>query len=167
MANLLDLARFMEGMKAPGVRLANNKAIAIADAIIIDLAQNTPADVGTAVSNWQVTLDNPAPDVIDAFSPSKKGRVLKGVWVHAVDPTITIQANAPILIDNARNILQTKEPGETVYITNNLEYIQKLNQGSSLQAPAGFVERAELIAEEIIKAQSITIFGPTPFDIAI
>lgn len=150
MADMLDLAKFMDKLLPPIATLASNAAAASAIAIINDLVQVTPADTGSAVSNWQVTLDAPAPSILPPFIPSPKGRMIKGVWVHLVAPDITARANASFVLDAAYVALRSKAPGQIIFITNNLEYIQKLNQGSSLQSPAGFVDRALIISSRVV-----------------
>ena len=45
-------------------------------------------------------------------------------------------------IAEATALVSGVKAGDTVYISNNLEYIQALNEGHSQQAPAGFVEKA-------------------------
>lgn len=153
MADLNDLATFMDRLNAASSnyigRFASDVAVQAALAVIEDLTLTTPVDTGTAVSNWQVTLESPSEAVLPAFAPSPKGHKVKGVWVHKIDPLVTLGNNAPSVIEAAKLQLQSKQPGQPIYITNNLEYIQELNQGSSDQSPAGFVERAEIIAEQI------------------
>jgi hypothetical protein len=119
-------------------------------AIIQDLVLTTPVDTGTALSNWQVTLDGPAVDVIPANVPSPKGRNVQGQWSHSTDPSITRQANASEVLSKTEAVLAAKQPGQDVFITNNLDYISILNEGSSNQAPAGFVDRARLIAQSVL-----------------
>ena len=53
-----------------------------------------------------------------------------------VDPN----GNATINRNNGKIALRQKR--QTVYISNNVAYIGRLNAGSSAQAPAGFVEEA-------------------------
>lgn len=159
MADLGDLADFMDNVAAGDAQaqLANAYAIAVADAILVDLSYETPADTGLAISNWQVTLDAPALSLVPAFAPSPKGHTRKGLWEHKVPPTLTQLANAPLTLDAGRIVLRAKQPGHPIFITNNLEYIQELNSGTSLQSPAGFVERAEILAAQIVQQRSVVI----------
>ena len=39
-------------------------------------------------------------------------------------------------------IIKTAKPGDTIYIVNRLPYMNRLNNGWSKKAPAGFFERA-------------------------
>jgi hypothetical protein len=156
---MADLETFMNRLNAVSSnyigRLASDVAVQAALVVMADLSERTPADVGTALSNWQVTLDTPASEIIPAYAPSPKGKVIKRVWTHAVDPLATIAANAPSVMDNARSVLSHKQPGQPIFITNNMPYIQLLNSGSSEQAPAGFVDRAELLAAEVVRNVSV------------
>ena len=82
--------------------------------ILNGVVSNTPVDTGRARGNWQTTVNAPASgDIKNVRAPS------------AVDA----EARA--------NMGELKD---TVFITNNLPYISKLNEGSSKQAPARFVE---------------------------
>lgn len=77
------------------------------------LMAETPVDTGFASNNWQITIGAPA------------------------DGTVAIGANVSI----GGGVLEgyKLEQGST-YVTNNAPYIQRLNAGSSQQAPAAFVE---------------------------
>lgn len=154
MADLDDLANDMDALvKRLGV-FSDQIVKDAAMTILIDLVQSTPADVGSAITNWQLTLDAPAERELAAYVPSLRGRTVKGLWEHRIDPAITAQANIPPTVDAAKGILVNREPGQFVFITNNLPYIRKLNDGSSDQAPAGFVDRAIILGNQVIaKAQ--------------
>ena len=79
----------------------------------------TPVDTGRARANWQVGLGGPEVGQLDELSPS----------------------GAEAIARNAGEI-QQRRGSQDVYISNNLPYIGRLNEGSSAQAPAGFVEKA-------------------------
>jgi hypothetical protein len=156
MAGLEALAARMNALQASIPLDASNAAVAAARAIIADLTQTSPAvtaaDTGTAISNWITTVGNPSEDRIDAYSPSPKGRFSGNAWTHKVDPDITRENNAPFVQEQAEAALVDKQPGQPIYITNNLPYIGQLNDGSSTQAPGGFVERATIVASAAIGA---------------
>lgn len=151
MADLLDLAADMQKLETRISAFQKQTSEDVSLSILTDLVQVTPVDVGTALSNWQLTLDAPAVGAVPAFVPSPKGRSIKGVWVHKVPIDITAQANIQPTIDAAKAVLLTKQPGQTVFIANNLDYIASLDQGSSVQAPAGFVDRAIILGEQAIQ----------------
>lgn len=157
MPNLNNLADDMDNLlvRITGFRARVTRDVALT--ILNDLVQVTPVDVGTALSNWVLTLDSPFLSglVLPAFVPSPRGRVIKGKWTHAVPPTITAQANVQPTIDAAEIELAAKQPGQTIFITNNVPYIQQLNDGSSSQAPAGFVDRARILGEQAVQRARI------------
>jgi len=84
----------------------------------------TPVDTGRARANWQVTIAKPATSVIDNFSELSDGAVIeKGLVAIAELP-----------------------PYQIVFVSNNVNYIEFLEEGSSKQAPEGM---AALTIEEL------------------
>lgn len=106
---------------------AVRKAALAADASVV-LA--TPVDTGRARSNWLVEIDAPAAGIRQPYSPGQK-----------LGTGETANLNAA-LEQAAGKVAQYKVGNSEIHITNNLPYIQKLNQGSSKQAPENFVEIA-------------------------
>lgn len=134
---LLDLATSLE-KKAKAIDEAASKlAVDTALTIVGDLAFKTPVDTSQALSNWIVTLETPSSDKIKPHFPGEGGSTQK--------------ASAAETINQARKITAGKKPGQRIFITNNLPYIRRLNDGYSKQAPAGFVERAVLIGRKMRK----------------
>jgi hypothetical protein len=152
---LTDLANKLEKIVEEMPERANSGAKKAASAILFDLTEGTPADVGEAISNWQVTQNVPAMSAIPAYAPSPKGRMRGGVWTHTVDPEITRAANAPIAFNEGKEIISSKPPGVPLFITNNTTQIVPLDQGSSKQAPQGFVSRAAIIGRIILDKISL------------
>lgn len=157
MADLLDLAKFMHRFGDRSLNLANKVAQEAAKAIIRDLVQVTPVDTGAALSNWEVTLGAPSQGILSTFWPSPKGRMIKGKWVHTVDPSITFRVNADATATHAWTVIMNKQPGIDLFITNNIPYIQALNNGTSSQAPAGFVDRAIILGNQVASRARLTI----------
>ena len=89
----------------------------------------TPVDTGKARSNWRVGVGNSPSTQLEPFSPGEKLGIGEG-------------ANARAAIEAGKATIETRKPGQTIYINNNVPYIGKLNEGSSAQAPAMFVEQA-------------------------
>jgi hypothetical protein len=145
-----DLAIELEKKVAKLPELSNSMAKEAARVIIQDLSITTPVDQGTAVSNWQVSLDTPNLAPIPAFNPSARGRVRKGVWEHSGIPEVTRNNNASEMLAAGNDMINSKQPGQPLFISNALPYISELNQGSSEQAPAGFVDRAEILAKSVM-----------------
>lgn len=147
---LAELGKQMVQLAADLPLLANGAAKDVADAIAIDLVSHTPVDVGEAMSNWRVSLNKPEDEILPAYNPSPSGKMRGGVWTHTVEPVVTYFANVGEATAQIEEALAPKQPGEPIYITNNEPYIQKLNDGSSTQEPAGFVDRALVLARVIV-----------------
>jgi hypothetical protein len=85
----------------------------VAFVVDAELVARTPVDTGRARSNWLPTLNIPSEKTVGPNEKVDVGRVLED---YSLD--------------------------DNILITNNLPYIERLNQGSSKQAPANFVEAA-------------------------
>lgn len=136
MASLLDLANRLDAEVATIENKASSIASECALKIVDNLAHVTPVDTSKALSNWIVTLDEPAYFSILPYSVGFKGS--------------TQSESASQTVEQAKKVLADKKPGQKIFITNNLRYIRVLNDGSSDQTSAGFVERAELIGRKFI-----------------
>jgi hypothetical protein len=152
MNQLTELAIEIQKLSERLPEASNSMAKTATRAIIQDLVLHTPVDVGTALSNWQVTLNAPSGNIIPPFSPSLKGRTVKGEWQHTIPPDVTREANVSAILFAAELIIESKQPGQDIYISNNVPYIGILDQGSSEQAPAGFVDRARVLAQTVLDA---------------
>lgn len=115
---------FSQRMARLGAKVAENadktvrKAAMAADQAVV-LA--TPVDTGRARANWIAALDARAPG-----------------------PTTSTDKGGSRAIAAARATIAgyDGDVNAEVHITNNLAYIGRLNEGSSYQAPAGFVRTA-------------------------
>ncbi len=92
--------------------------------LVVDqtLAITTPVDTGRARANWLPSLNTPDVRIVE---PGQKS---------SIDAT-----------------LKAYKITDTILISNNLPYIQKLNNGSSKQAPAGFVDAALQVGKNAVK----------------
>ena len=95
----------------------SKKEHAVRFAVILtnQLSGLTPVDTGAARNNWYVSKDGPGME----FDPSKTSQGRE---------TFTR--------------VRTLRPFNTLYVNNNAPYIVRLNEGHSVQAPAGFIEKA-------------------------
>lgn len=110
-------------------RVKRLAALAVDQTIVLA----TPVDTGRARSNWLVSLGQPTSQAIDPYDPLTPGR----------DPVkIGEGGNAQGAIDQAQQEIAKAVPEQSIYITNNVPYIKKLNEGWSSQAPAEFVQQA-------------------------
>ena len=89
----------------------------------------TPKDTGHAKFNWQIGIDTVVTDEIEGEDPGQ-GQA-------------TISRNA--------STIGGAKPRKMIVISNNVPYILVLNEGSSSQAPAQFVQIAILQAIVAIK----------------
>lgn len=91
------------------------------------ITMGTPVDTGRARLNW-----NASRNVVD------------GSTTVSVDP----QATGTMKMLEA---LTGYKAGDTMYVSNNLPYIVRLNEGYSKQAPANFVEAGAMLAKRQAK----------------
>lgn len=141
---MVDLAVFAKRMRKLGENIqgnANEKARTAARRIVGSLTENTPADSGTAISNWQASLGSAAVGTLPASTPGKGGS--------------TRAANATAARQRAAAVIAAQRPSQTIHITNNLPYIQPLNDGHSEQAPAGFIQTS--ILEGLQSARAVKL----------
>lgn len=96
----------------------------------------TPKDTGLATSAWLVGIQNAPSDApIQPYDSGSKGSTA------AQNISAAQQAGLSVIGAYPKNQLPD------LWIVNNLPYIGKLNDGSSAQAPAKFVEQS--IAEAV------------------
>ena len=121
-------------LRARQVETGASKAVRALSLIINQvIITETPVLSGHARANWQVGISTPITSEIDEEDPSG---------------TSTIERNA--------NIIRQRPPGKDIILSNNVPYINKLNEGSSSQAPAQFVQIA--VAEAIVAAKKTRFF---------
>ena len=105
----------------------------------------------------KITLD--AFSEVIMMSPVDSGR-FRGNWQPAIGsvPSGTIEALDPsgnMVIAKVAGVTAGMEPGDVVYMANNLPYGPRLEEGYSQQAPSGFVrlvvQRYQTIAEAVIR----------------
>ena len=123
----------MKGMKEidrmnEAYRIQIKKAMKIG--IIEALRQvtiSTPVDTGRARWSWFLSVKVPSPEL----PPEGKYRVPQTTErIKALELNFTVC--------------------DTLYLTNNVPYVPDLNEGSSKQAPARFVEKSAEIAQQAV-----------------
>lgn len=117
-----SLAQFARRIRKRGLQVEVNVDKLVAQvAIVIDqtVVSSTPVDTGRARANWQASIGTPITEELDAEDVSGQD---------------TISRN------NA--VIKRRKSGQSVWLSNNLSYIEALNNGSSAQAPANFVQLA-------------------------
>jgi len=137
MTTLLSLATRMRNLTGSLANEASRCAVETAIAIQKDLTLVTPVDTSTALSNWDITIESPANNFHEPYFIGKKGSTKLRSASKAQQTGIEVLAN--------------KKAGQTIFITNNAPYIRKLNNGSSSQEPAGFVQRSVIIGKKVAR----------------
>jgi hypothetical protein len=120
---------------------ANRIAKEVSADLITDLIVITPVDTSKALSNWQAGQSFPLLDEVDAF--------FEGVFGSTRGPS------SAAAIKSGQSNIRRKLSGSTLYISNNADYISKLNSGSSTQAPSGFVEGAVARARRSVRSKKL------------
>lgn len=128
MADLLALERLCKDLPVQIDRAANVLAVRATEAIDVDLVEHTPVDTTEAVSNWQAGINASPNYPLPPIFPGEKGS--------------TAPQSRREAIAHVQRALKDKDPGAPVYLSNVAEHIVDLNNGTSKQEPAGFVERA-------------------------
>lgn len=115
--------------KADAVETSASRLAVIGSKAAVELlVYVTPVDTSEHLSNWQVFLNNPAPDALPPYFIGTMGS--------------TRAASAREAINEALTELGFKKPGQKIFISNLGPAIVKLDQGWSSQFPGGFVPRA-------------------------
>lgn len=96
----------------------------------------TPVDTGWARANWLVNVGTPFLAPLGEYVAGKKTTVPAGTGL----------AN-----------IATYKLGPKVFISNNVPYITRLNEGSSDQAPKGFVQAAILRAVTSLRTVKVVL----------
>lgn len=129
---MASLGEFSRRMRRRGrqVEDGSNRIIRQVGVVVArNLALETPVDTGRARSNWIVSIGYPSRSEIEAYAPGENlGR--------------GETSNFRGVLSQAKSEVDTRKPEQDIYISNNLPYIKPLNEGSSAQAPAGFVQLA-------------------------
>jgi len=97
------------------------------------ITQRTPVDTGRARANWFVNVGSPSKQ-LDLYPEFKTNfRTVAGKRVRISNNVIP----APQVPD-----LSKIDGTQDVFISNNLPYIKRLDEGWSQQAPSGMIEGA-------------------------
>lgn len=140
-----SLDKYGEKLKAHLDKVVMHMAFAICENITVGgaHASGTPVDTGFARKSWVVSLGSPAAVSGDTANKSRAD--------YAADAAAVMDALGAVLV-NAK-------AGESVFLSNNVDYILALEYGHSLQAPYGMVEvtlsAAQQILDEVVAAMGI------------
>ena len=117
----VDLKKFNKDLRAATSKMIPEQVELVKKKVGMQLLERlvmmTPVDTGRARSNWFVTLDTPSSAV-------------------ATNPPFP---SASVTINDGANIISLVSGGQSIWISNNLPYIEPLENGWSSQAPAGML----------------------------
>jgi hypothetical protein len=119
------LNQYAEAVATNSERVVHHMAVAIVE----DVTEDTPVDTGKARSGWNATQGGPR---------------------FLTDPDII-----PVEAVIARAETQVSKRATSASVSNGVHYIGKLNNGSSAQAPAGFVRAA--VTKAIMKLDGVRL----------
>ena len=122
------LDKFIKSIPEEFINVAHRK---IALDILTGVTKRTPVDKGRARLNWQLSIGTPAADIKEVGQSG--GPPLSAGAVPS------LQEVGQTVVDEANKELKNLKPFGTAFISNNVNYIGYLDEGSSQQAPAGMV----------------------------
>ncbi len=97
------------------------------------IIQLSPVRQGRFRGNWQASVNTPATDILFQSVPQSE------------DENITF-------VDNVSQKLTSFKLNDTIYLTNNLPYAERLENGWSQQRPQKWVARATAEAQKYLDA---------------
>lgn len=137
---MASLSEFSRRIVVRAQRVADNvDQLVRKTALAVDreVVTSTPVDTGRARSNWIASLGSPARREVDSYASG-----LIGPDADATTSGAIAQQSAEGAMAQAAGVIAGRKQGQDIYISNNLPYIGRLNDGYSAQAPSGFVEKA-------------------------
>lgn len=143
MANHTSFKSLSDRLAKVAVQVEDNSVVVAKKATFAGLQAAvlaTPVDEGTARSNWNVSVREPDTE-------STREAYVKG---NNLGQGESQNANRAIVAGSDK-IKQYKYADRKLFITNNLNYIGFLDQGSSEQAPQGMTQFALNAIAQVIK----------------
>lgn len=132
MPNLHDLANRLRQRADAAKSIGPLVAREVVRAIAHDVIAHTPVDEGHTVSSWELGIGQQPSADRTAHVAGQKGSTASENRAQAIAAVEAVLASP-------------KRPGVPYVLSNGSEAIGFLNDGSSRQEPAGFVERAILV----------------------
>ena len=114
----VDLNKFTKATKDKILDVRKTFAFMIYSSVV----KKTPVDTGRARGNWLISVNSPSKANTSRTDRRKIG----------AEPSETIKNEEQTKLEKAKG-------DESIYISNNLEYIRALEYGHSKQAPSGMV----------------------------
>lgn len=118
-----------KNLKSERVRIVKEVALKMLDTLV----NSTPVDTSKALSNWQASIDTPIDTPRNAIAEGSRGS--------------TRSQSAAIAYALGEIQIEKFKLNQVIHITNNLEYIEGLNNGTISKQPGLFVEKSIQIAD--------------------
>lgn len=118
----LDIRKFKDKFENRARAVLQKTALDIDKGVVL----STPVDTGRARGGWNVGINNAN---LDQGAQDKSGR--------------------KTLAENERTIIRS-DAQDTIYISNNVDYIEELEKGSSKQSPNGMVAKTLIRFQDIV-----------------
>ncbi len=134
-----SLADFAKRMNARADRLdfsVNAKIKIAAKSALRWLTVETPFDTAEALSNWEVAFDGPVMRFFSLPPYIPGNRAGSAAEAYRIGEAV----------------IDAKKPGQSIWISNSVPYIEQLANGSSTQKPAGWIEGVKVIIRHELAA---------------
>lgn len=135
-SNLDQFGRRMVLRGASVADRADNLTRSVALAVLSTVTTETPVDTGRARSNWLVALGAPRREVVESYGEDSAASAAQTL---------------------GSGVIAGYRSGYAIYISNNLPYIGRLNDGWSAQAPSGFVQTSVAEAVRIVAKGQLVV----------
>lgn len=142
---MASLRAFPSRMRALAKRVEDNTNLLVRRTALVaqrELVLETPVDTGRARSNWFVEIGEPYYDELEPYAPGENLGTGEA-------------ANARAALAQGQAAVKHRRPGQDIYISNNVRYLQYLNNGSSAQAPEGFIQDAVFRARQFARGHKV------------
>jgi hypothetical protein len=113
----------------------------VANTVLESVVLNTPVDTSQALSNWQVTFLKPSAGTRTAYYVGSRG----STEAESASQTLAV----------GRNRIKLKSKGESLFISNQLDYILKLEYGNRFSKPGMFAAKAVQKGLEVLAKEKI------------
>lgn len=126
---LNNLAQFNKEIDDFAQRLVPEEVVKLQKKVVLEalkkIVKKTPVDTGRARGNWQTSIGSPINSEIDRKEPKENDSAVEDGTADTILAGLSAITDLP--------------PYSIVWISNNVNYIEFLEGGSSKQAPAGMV----------------------------
>lgn len=127
---MADLPAAMAAQAKAVILLGDFLAIDVTREVQSEIVEGTPVDTGLARSNWLVSSGSARIDIIEPYNPYPK---FSG-------PKLGESPNAIAAKAQCEEALLGYNSGDPIYIVNNLDYIEPLEDGTASPQNAMFVK---------------------------